>query len=61
MIKFNSLAGTIQQFHEIKDLSDADKMNLFAWLLEELDIQSKIIEGLSFKEAFKEKAEEVFK
>lgn len=61
MIKFNHMTNEIQQSHNIEDLSAADKINILAWLIEDLGIQEKLVEGISFKKAFKEKVAEIFK
>ncbi|HBZ35488.1 MAG TPA: hypothetical protein DEO33_03585 [Rikenellaceae bacterium] len=61
MIKFNSMTNEIQQSHNIENLSAADKMNILAWLIEDLGMQEELVEGISFKKAFKEKVAEIFK
>jgi len=59
MIKFNSMTNEIQQSHSIKDLPAADKMNILAWLIEDLGFMEKLVEGVSFQKVFKEKVAEI--
>jgi len=61
MIKFNHMTNEIQQSHSIEDLPAADKMNILAWLIEDLGFIEKLVEGISFEKVFKEKVAEIFK
>ena len=61
MLEFHALTGKICQKTDISEISPRDKLNLFAWLMEDLGINNEMYNNcLSFDEAYTKRRTELW-